>query len=160
MLDLFDNLVPIEPEKTFREIYVEYINSAQWKRTKEEKIKRSNYQCERCGISKWSVKLEVHHKTYERFKHERFEDLEVLCPKCHALADKERKNEEDNKKEIHKSKLIIGFENWMDKGNNENWRGMSDDYVCSEWKVFLNRISTKAGKDYSNVPFTRQEDWN
>ena len=160
MFDLLGDPIPVEPEKTFREIYAEYINSARWKRTKEEKIKRSNYQCERCGISKWSVKLEVHHKTYERFKHERFEDLEVLCPECHALADKERKNEVDNKNEVDKSKLIIGFENWMDKGNNKNWRRLSDDYIRAEWKTFLYQIGKRDGKDYGDICFVRQNDWN
>jgi hypothetical protein len=35
--------------------------------------------------------LEIHHKTYERFGRELASDLEILCPRCHEAANRERR---------------------------------------------------------------------
>ena len=72
-----------------RDIYQNYIRSPQWKRLREAALKKADYQCERCGASRWSG-LEVHHKHYDNFQNESLSDLEVLCRKCHAIADQIR----------------------------------------------------------------------
>ena len=51
--------------------------------------RRANWHCERCKKkTRW---LEVHHLTYERFWHERDDDLQALCKPCHRKADRERR---------------------------------------------------------------------
>jgi len=91
--DLFGNDMPIKEEKNAKQIYKDYISSSRWKRLRNEKINQVGGICECCGISKFSAKLEVHHKTYENFGKEKLSDLLVLCLDCHKLADKNRKFE-------------------------------------------------------------------
>lgn len=53
----------------------------------EDKLKDA--RCERCGGSKWlneSIPLELHHVNGDRFDN-RIENLQLLCPNCHALTD-------------------------------------------------------------------------
>lgn len=42
-------------------------------------------KCERCKKPKPPNVLHIHHKTYERIFEEREADLEILCPRCHAI---------------------------------------------------------------------------
>jgi hypothetical protein len=45
------------------------------------------HKCECCGLEKWNenpIPLEVHHKDGDHLNNE-LENLEVLCPNCHAL---------------------------------------------------------------------------
>lgn len=155
-LDLFGNLTVIK-EKTFEEEYKEYIASAQWYRKRDAKIKSVGDKCEKCGASKWSAKLNVHHLHYRTFKKERMEDLQVLCfPVCHASADNERYLKTvENKK--HKA-IYKGFENWMDNGNNGNWRGNDSSNLEYKWGLFLGYLKNKTGRDY-DIPFWRNPEW-
>lgn len=53
----------------------------------EDKIK--DYCCEQCNNTKWQGKpipLELHHVNGNRFDN-RLENLQMLCPNCHALTD-------------------------------------------------------------------------
>ena len=71
--------------------YDKYIKSAQWRKISKLIKEKAGNKCAHCGHG--SSRLEVHHKTYERFGHEREGDLEALCPKCHEAADKKREVE-------------------------------------------------------------------
>ena len=51
--------------------------------------RRAGWCCERCVVR--TGNLEVHHLSYERFWHERDEDLQALCGPCHRKADRERR---------------------------------------------------------------------
>ena len=51
--------------------------------------RRAGGYCERC--CKRSRSLDVHHLTYERFWHERDDDLQALCRPCHVVADRQRR---------------------------------------------------------------------
>lgn len=47
------------------------------------------HKCERCGRSEWegeSIPLQLHHINGDR-KDNRLENLQLLCPNCHALTD-------------------------------------------------------------------------
>lgn len=156
--DLFGNhyAYASKQKKDFQAEYAEYINSKAWKLIRDEKIKQAGGRCERCGISKWSATLEVHHKTYDRFKHERMEDLEVLCPACHSGADQQRKEEKEAHRE--KSPLYIGFENWMDLGNDRYWRRKSDSFLEGCLKRFLADLGRKTKREYK-AKFVRLDDW-
>ena len=61
---------------------------------------RKQHQCERCGLSEWCdhpIPLELHHANGINNDH-RLENLQLLCPNCHALTDNYRgKNQYNNK---------------------------------------------------------------
>lgn len=47
------------------------------------------YKCECCGLSVWNglpISLELHHKDGNRTNH-KFENLQLLCPNCHAQTE-------------------------------------------------------------------------
>lgn len=49
-------------------------------------------KCERCGRAEWQgfdIPLEIHHKNGDNHDN-RIENLEILCPNCHALTDSYR----------------------------------------------------------------------
>lgn len=79
-----------KPTQSIGDEYHSYISSIKWKVKRNDAIKRAGYKCQGCGLSKWSVELEVHHKTYKNFGNELDDDLEVLCPDCHKIADQKR----------------------------------------------------------------------
>ncbi len=66
--------------QTRRADYLFYILSPGWRAMKKEIIVERGHQCEECGETR---RLQLHHKTYERFKNERREDLLLLCYECH-----------------------------------------------------------------------------
>lgn len=44
-------------------------------------------QCERCGLNEWlgqPIPLELHHKDGNHYNNS-FNNLEILCPNCHAM---------------------------------------------------------------------------
>ena len=60
------------------------------KRILKEKIK--SYKCEKCGLEKWNnekIPLELHHINGNN-KDNSLENLQLLCPNCHALTDNYR----------------------------------------------------------------------
>lgn len=61
--------------------YSTYLKSKRWE---EVRTATKNYYqcCQSCGSDK---NLQVHHLTYERLGRELFEDLTLLCGKCHML---------------------------------------------------------------------------
>ena len=68
----------------YREVkdYQEYLKSKHWKRTREKALKRYGYKCMICGRKD---NLQVHHNSYKNLKHERKNDLIVLCSYHHRL---------------------------------------------------------------------------
>jgi hypothetical protein len=46
-------------------------------------------KCEICGLTKWlgkDIPLELHHKDGNHFNNQ-FDNLQILCPNCHALQE-------------------------------------------------------------------------
>lgn len=60
--------------------YPEYLLSPRWQEVRAAALERAGHRCQLC-YSK--VRLEVHHRTYERLGHEEPDDLIVLCSRCH-----------------------------------------------------------------------------
>lgn len=73
--------------------YVKYIKSNEWKWKRRVLGRLRGYKCEICGVDCKESGWQVHHLTYERFGHEKFSDLMLVCPKCHRIMDAERKRE-------------------------------------------------------------------
>lgn len=145
-------------EPTFADEYAEYIRSPQWRRKAAAALARADYRCERCGLSRYSRRLEVHHITYERFKQERPEDLEVLCPQCHEQADAERAAAAAETAHERQSygPLARGFEEFMRRGTRRyDWqRGLTRAEIRHSWSCFLDEIYRERGVHYyAECPF-------
>jgi len=63
-----------------------YMRSAAWKRLRARVLDRDDYTCQGCG----DVATEAHHHTYERFGHERLEDLQAACSNCNMAERDDR----------------------------------------------------------------------
>ncbi len=61
--------------------YKRYLRGEHWQSVRASILHRANGKCERCGRE--SDKLQVHHLTYRNLGHERYDELEAVCPKCH-----------------------------------------------------------------------------
>jgi len=65
----------------FKALYLAYIQSQEWELKRQETFKLFGRQCFKCKCVR---SLQIHHKTYARFKHERVDtDLVPLCRPCH-----------------------------------------------------------------------------
>ena len=60
--------------------YAAYLGSEAWQAKREIMLSAAGFRCQVCNTA---VELEVHHNTYERLGHERYQDLVVLCSTCH-----------------------------------------------------------------------------
>ena len=68
------------PKSNYRS-YTAYIKSYDWHKKRLRALKAAGHQCKRCEEK--DTILEVHHKHYRTLFHERFQDVRVLCSKCH-----------------------------------------------------------------------------
>jgi len=71
--------------------YKTYLQSAEWRLKREERLKLDRYTCQQCGATAKEYRLEVHHLNYERLGSERMEDLQTLCIVCHPIATSEQR---------------------------------------------------------------------
>ena len=77
--------------------YAEYINSPEWRKKREERLKYDNYHCRACGSTE---DLECHHVTYDHFGDEPIEDLITLCKECHSAITNSIRERRYRKNEI------------------------------------------------------------
>lgn len=96
-------------------LYTTYMQSDAWKALRTQMIDTVGGLCERCDASEDTVTLEVHHLTYERLGREAIEDLQVLCPPCHVLADVERAAEATSDVEFRR------LDGWATKVYGPDW---------------------------------------
>lgn len=59
-----------------------YLKTPEWKALRELALERADHQCQVCEETR---NLQVHHRTYARWKNEDVGDLTVLCRKHHEL---------------------------------------------------------------------------
>lgn len=71
-----------KPKKKKQTAYAAYRRSSHWRDIRRQALERDGHCCTTC---KGTVKLEVHHRTYERVGKELLEDVIVLCQRCHAV---------------------------------------------------------------------------
>ena len=118
-----------------RKEYGEYIKSYRWKQKRDAALERAQFRCERCGFSKYSKTLEVHHVTYANFKNEKPEDLRVLCAECHEIEDRQREKESNRRS-------VAALENarvdgWMRKKFGDEWQDHVSEY---EFEIEMERF--------------------
>ncbi len=99
--------------------YKDYLKSGAWKKVRKEALNRVHDICERCGRTKYSRRLEVHHRTYERLGQERPEDLVVLCTECHQRADtlRAKRTKDMQEQRLWEARL----DGWATKVYGEHW---------------------------------------
>jgi hypothetical protein len=56
------------------------MQSPEWKAKRQLALERDGHRCRICNATD---RLDVHHRTYERFGHEDLSDLTALCRDCH-----------------------------------------------------------------------------
>lgn len=76
--------------------YYEYIQSDEWRKRADECKRRAGYRCQICNRGRDLVKLNAHHRTYERLGHEKRSDLICMCQDCHELFEKNSNNRPTN----------------------------------------------------------------
>lgn len=81
--------------------YLEYLKSPEWQEKRIAAVQAADYRCQVCNTPNH---LDVHHRTYERFKNELPGDLTVLCRSCHELFHKTKREAIEAKKERKKRK--------------------------------------------------------
>ncbi len=69
-------------ERWFKEKYIPYLKSKEWKAKRLLVLKRDNYLCQACLKSKAT---EVHHLTYKHVFNEPCFELVSICNPCHKL---------------------------------------------------------------------------
>jgi len=61
--------------------YKQYIGSERFEQIKEAMVRRYGYKCMKCSSTR---NIQLHHKNYDfSLGMERFEDLLLVCDKCH-----------------------------------------------------------------------------
>jgi hypothetical protein len=112
--------------------YARYINSQEWKKLCRQVRQRAGNRCERTpkGGIPHLPKLSVHHLTYDRFRNERLEDLQLLCEPCHKMADLER---EKRNREKYKAAGEAGRENaWLESFLRTKYGGAWRDHLADD----------------------------
>lgn len=71
---------PRESSPARAELYATYLQSAGWRRRRQEALTAAGWRCARCQARR---ELQVHHLTYKRIGAEQPDDLQVLCRSCH-----------------------------------------------------------------------------
>ena len=137
-MDTYDLFGYKKPEKTWKEELKEYLSSREWKIKARQAKERADYKCQRCGSSKWVRKLDVHHLTYERFKHELPEDLIVVCNKCHKIKDRQREQETETRN--YEKLQDARFEGWARKVYGDDWMMYNnEEYIYAEYEAWLDK---------------------
>lgn len=67
---------------SFKDIYLKYTKTLDWKRKRSNKLRGAKYKCQKCPSKN---KLQVHHINYKKWFDVTMKDLIVLCHKCHRL---------------------------------------------------------------------------
>jgi len=76
-----------KPFHVRREVYRDYIRSAQWKYRRSCELRKACNRCARCGMeSGQGIPIQVHHISYKNLGAELPDDLVVLCKLCHSDA--------------------------------------------------------------------------
>jgi RNA polymerase subunit RPABC4/transcription elongation factor Spt4 len=78
-----------QQETIKRRLLAEDFDKLKFERIKLRVLYEQDEKCNNCGISEWQgqkITLELEHKDGNHFNNDR-QNLEVLCPNCHALTE-------------------------------------------------------------------------
>jgi uncharacterized phage protein (TIGR02220 family) len=84
--------------------YDKYLLTDHWIKFKQKVLKNALNRCQLCGSEKFE--LHVHHNNYENRGRETFNDVVVLCEKCHAKFHDKLEDIQDSEKNRYKEMLF------------------------------------------------------
>lgn len=119
--------------------YQKYITSTKWRNIRKQILQHRGRVCEVC--KKAHYRLEVHHLTYERLGAEKYTDLLVVCPDCHAVEDKKREVKVADTKRARRYKKSLYT--WTEKVFGEH--ADVDEYQEEEFERWLERKEYRDG---------------
>ena len=124
-------MTPTTEHASWRDRYKAVLASPHWKALKRRLLTECDGRCERCGIR---AALELHHETYERLGRERDEDVELVCGRCHEIADEERaaRSQERARAALYDARL----DGWARKVYGEDWEFGDVDAIEEEFEVW------------------------
>jgi 5-methylcytosine-specific restriction endonuclease McrA len=107
--------------------YRDYMGSPRWRAIRDWAFALHGGRCQECGATSG---LEVHHLHYDTLGRERPEDLRVLCPGCHAAADRARADEGRHRSQaaLYRARL----DGWASKKYGEDWESWRDAAAIEE----------------------------
>ena len=76
-------------------------------------VQLRGYKCENCGTETWldnPIPLEIHHLDGDRLNNS-LENLQLLCPNCHALTDNFKGKNIDKGKKVEDEELVEALKN-------------------------------------------------
>lgn len=95
LVDYYDGIVEAKPcSETFATRWQARIRHASWEQKRQDFLWYTDGRCERCDTRQRPQDLQLHHLHYDTLWYENNSDLELLCPKCHREADRERADEQ------------------------------------------------------------------
>jgi hypothetical protein len=134
--------------------YAQYVRSPEWRKLCRLVKKRAGNLCERSKLGVFcSGRLSVHHLTYDRFKHEKLTDLQLLCDPHHEIADRERERvalaafEQAGEEAMD----AAGMNTYFTKKLGRNWADHFGSDIASayqEWDEWKQRKAEEEGYDY------------
>jgi hypothetical protein len=130
------------PAMTWREKYNSVIASKRWRSMRARRFDKTGGRCERCAWkqTQWHKGrgLELHHLNYERLGEEKEGDLELLCQRCHAVADVQRATEG----QMRSSDALYEarFNGWASKVYGDDWYGLDVDEMHERFVEWLDEL--------------------
>lgn len=132
--------------------YKKYLKSNEWKAIKKKVRRRDKNQCQICFYNK---KLNVHHMTYRSIFNENFNDLVLLCKRCHGKLHKISKSKGIN---YFESFRILKDDFWgkirtdeqnereeRERAKDEYRKGYYDYIDSEEWKIKRAQVIERDG---------------
>jgi ribosomal protein S27AE len=118
-------------------MYQRAISSSHWYSLKQQKEIQSNGKCERCGVSKYSLGLELHHKHYKTLGREKISDVELLCQRCHKEADQERR--------LLSGRFMNRYEflDWLSEQEGLSPTNVPEAYLMNKYADYINLLYLK-----------------
>lgn len=110
----------IQVTKRWKRPYLEYMRSEAWfslrKKFLQHLSSQKRFFCAECGAM--NRPLQVHHKNYKHFKNEQFEDLELLCRRCHDKLHRKMNQQKKRAKPMYRmgEKAWASYEERKEKG--------------------------------------------
>jgi hypothetical protein len=116
--------------------YRAYLRSPRWQEVRRMAFAHYGRECQWCGATR---RLQVHHLHYHTLGRERPEDLEILCPACHADADIRRTRESERRAAVALYRARLS--GWASRKYGEDWASGGDWESIAE--EFAGWIETK-----------------
>lgn len=126
---------------------------------RREQLKRNlisirGHKCERCGLSEWQdtqIPLQLHHIDGNSWNNE-LDNLQLLCPNCHALTDNYCKKNKKEKSKITDEEIEYALSNSHSIREASMMLGLSDGVGTLFYNRCYKLIATKGIKLLEREP--------